>query len=130
MKDQYSIMSNYTELQVGRLKEKITRVENDLIKQQPSLFISSKERGKSSSDSLQGETAKMPVQRGVMIDKLSQIEVSQVINNFNLKREMKERLEKKRTIKFKEEHLNQFDIRERKEAQNDYRKCKINIRTS
>ncbi len=43
---------------------------------------------------------------------------------------MKARLARKNTVKFMDSHFTPIEIKERKEAENDYNKCKTNIRTS
>jgi predicted nuclease with TOPRIM domain len=46
---QYDSMRDYAEVQVTRLKDRITKLEEDLVKQQPRIFVSSKERSKNAN---------------------------------------------------------------------------------
>ena len=100
---------------MNRLKDKITKVEEGLIKQQPRLFLSNNDRGIGRStlrsngastrkgsvieEATSEQGQRIGVDRETMSKKIANIEVGPVINNFDIQKEMKARLIRKKLVK-------------------------------
>ena len=100
---------------MNRLKNKIEKVEEGLIKQQPRLFLSNKDRGSGRSTLRQNgfsprkesiieeatteQGQRIGVDRETMRRRIANIEIGTVINDFDIQKEMKARLIRKKLVK-------------------------------
>jgi hypothetical protein len=65
-----------------------------------------------------------------MQQSMQKVQVGEIINNFDVQREMKAKLIRKNLVKFKESDYTPLELKERAEAQKEYQKCKKNIKAS